>query len=54
MRDCPADGKPEYGLPQDSPHAFGGFSFRDPEGNVWDVAWAEGTVVSPDGDLTWR
>jgi uncharacterized glyoxalase superfamily protein PhnB len=39
--------------PFDSPHAFRGFSFRDPEGNIWDVAWKRGSDVSPDGDLTW-
>jgi len=38
----------------DSPHGFSGFSFRDPEGNIWDVAWAEGTTVVADGSLTWR
>jgi predicted lactoylglutathione lyase len=31
----------------------GGFSFRDPEGNIWDVAWAEGTTVGPGGELAW-
>ena len=39
--------------PFDSPHGFRGFSFRDPEGNVWDVAWKRGSVVSAEGDLTW-
>jgi uncharacterized glyoxalase superfamily protein PhnB len=39
--------------PFDSPHGFRGFSFRDPEGNIWDVAWKRGSDVSPDGDLTW-
>jgi uncharacterized glyoxalase superfamily protein PhnB len=39
--------------PFDSPHGFGGFSFRDPEGNVWEVAWKHGSTVSADGDLTW-
>ena len=39
--------------PFDSPHGFRGFSFRDPEGNVWDVAWKRGSSVSPEGDLTW-
>ena len=39
--------------PFDSPHGFRGFSFRDPEGNVWDVAWKRGSTVSADGDLTW-
>jgi uncharacterized glyoxalase superfamily protein PhnB len=37
--------------PFDSPHGFRGFSFRDPERNIWDVAWAEGSTVSPEGDL---
>jgi len=39
--------------PFDSPHGFRGFSFRDPEGNVWDVAWKRGSRVDPDGSLTW-
>jgi uncharacterized glyoxalase superfamily protein PhnB len=39
--------------PFDSPHGFRGFSFRDPEGNIWDVAWKRGSTVTPDGDLTW-
>jgi uncharacterized glyoxalase superfamily protein PhnB len=39
--------------PFDSPHGFRGFSLRDPEGNVWDVAWKRGSSVTPDGDLTW-
>ena len=30
----------------------GGVSFRDPEGNVWDVAWAEGSRFDPNGGLT--
>jgi catechol 2,3-dioxygenase-like lactoylglutathione lyase family enzyme len=29
----------------------GGFSFRDPEGNVWDVAWAEGSRLDEHGGL---
>ena len=29
----------------------GGFSFRDPEGNVWDVAWAEGSRFDDRGGL---
>jgi hypothetical protein len=33
---------------------FSGFSFRDPEGNVWDVAWAAGSLVDERGALTWR
>jgi uncharacterized protein len=31
----------------------GGFSFRDPEGNVWDVAWAKGTTFDERGGMTW-
>jgi uncharacterized glyoxalase superfamily protein PhnB len=31
----------------------GGFTFRDPEGNLWEVAFAEGTTVGPHGSLTW-
>lgn len=37
----------------DSVHGFTGFTFRDPEGNLWDVAWKVGSAVSPDGRLTW-
>jgi hypothetical protein len=29
----------------------GGFSRRDPEGNVWDVAWAKGTSFDDRGGL---
>ena len=39
--------------PFDSPHGFRGFSFRDPEGNIWDVAWKRGSRVEQDGSLTW-
>jgi predicted lactoylglutathione lyase len=39
--------------PFDSPHGFRGFSSRDPEGNLWDVAWKQGSTVTPEGDLTW-
>jgi uncharacterized glyoxalase superfamily protein PhnB len=39
--------------PFDSPHGFRGFSFRDPEGNLWDVAWKRGSTVTSEGDLTW-
>ena len=39
--------------PFDSPHGFRGFSLRDPEGNIWDVAWKRGSTVTPAGDLTW-
>ncbi|MBI3751334.1 MAG: hypothetical protein HY263_06720 [Chloroflexi bacterium] len=37
----------------DSVHGFSGFSFRDPEGNVWDVAWKVGSAVGDDGSLAW-
>jgi uncharacterized glyoxalase superfamily protein PhnB len=30
----------------------GGFSWRDPEGNVWDVAWAKGSALDEHGGLT--
>jgi predicted lactoylglutathione lyase len=39
--------------PLDSPHGFTGFSFRDPEGNIWDVAWKDGSNVDERGGLTW-
>lgn len=47
------DGVELLGEPLDSPHGFRGFSFRDPEGNVWDVAWKRGSTVDQDGSLTW-
>ena len=47
------DGAELLGEPFDSPHGFRGFSFRDPEGNIWDVAWKANSTVSPDGRLTW-
>ena len=30
----------------------GGFSWRDPEGNVWDVAWAKGTTFDERGGVS--
>jgi uncharacterized glyoxalase superfamily protein PhnB len=30
----------------------GGFSWRDPEGNVWDVAWAKGSELDEHGGVT--
>jgi hypothetical protein len=30
----------------------GGFSWRDPEGNIWDVAWAKGSTIDDRGGLT--
>jgi uncharacterized protein len=47
------DGAELLDEPFDSPHGFRGFSFRDPEANLWDVAWKRGSTVTPDGDLTW-
>lgn len=29
--------------PPQRAHWGGGFSFRDPEGSTWDVAWADGS-----------
>jgi uncharacterized glyoxalase superfamily protein PhnB len=29
----------------------GGFSWRDPEGNIWDVAWAKGAALDDRGGL---
>ena len=40
--------------PYDSPHGFRAFTARDPEGNLWDVAWKAGSTVTPSGDLTWN
>jgi uncharacterized glyoxalase superfamily protein PhnB len=47
------DGVTDLGEVVDSIHGFSGFSFADPEGNVWDVAWKVGSIVARDGDLTW-
>jgi uncharacterized glyoxalase superfamily protein PhnB len=30
----------------------GGFSWRDPEGNIWDVAWAKGTTFDERGGMS--
>ena len=29
----------------------GGFSWRDPEGNIWDVAWADGAAIDERGGV---
>jgi len=29
----------------------GGFSWLDPEGNIWDVAWAKGSTIDDHGGL---
>jgi catechol 2,3-dioxygenase-like lactoylglutathione lyase family enzyme len=47
------DGVQDLDEPVDSPHGFSGFSFRDPEGNIWDVAWKVGSEVDERGALTW-
>jgi catechol 2,3-dioxygenase-like lactoylglutathione lyase family enzyme len=47
------DGVQDLDAPMDSPHGFSGFSFRDPEGNIWDVAWKVGSQVDERGGLTW-
>jgi hypothetical protein len=47
------DGVRDLDDPIDSPHGFTGFSFRDPEGNIWDVAWKIGSDVDARGALTW-
>ena len=49
----PVEGAELLEEPFDSPHGFRGFSLRDPEGNIWDVAWKRGSTVTPQGDLTW-
>jgi predicted lactoylglutathione lyase len=48
------DGVQDLDEPVDSPHGFSGFSFRDPEGNIWDVAWKDGSDVDERGALTWN
>ena len=47
------EGAELLGEPADSPHGFRGFSFRDPEGNLWDVVYAFDSTVAADGSLTW-
>jgi predicted lactoylglutathione lyase len=47
------DGVRDLDDPVDSPHGFSAFSFRDPEGNIWDVAWKEGSNVDVRGALIW-
>jgi uncharacterized glyoxalase superfamily protein PhnB len=40
-------------LLEEASEAFwgGGFSWRDPEGNIWDVAWAKGSTIDERGGL---
>jgi len=46
-------GTPGVELLEEPGEAFwgGGFSWRDPEGNVWDVAWAKGTTFDDRGGV---
>jgi predicted lactoylglutathione lyase len=46
------DGVADLDDPVDSEHGFSGFSFRDPEGNIWDVVWKHGSLVDQQGHLT--
>jgi predicted lactoylglutathione lyase len=45
------DGVADLEDPVDSEHGFSGFSFRDPEGNIWDVVWKHGSHVDAAGHL---
>jgi uncharacterized protein len=44
---------PDVELLEEPAEAFwgGGFSWRDPEGNIWDVAWAKGTTFDERGGV---
>jgi uncharacterized glyoxalase superfamily protein PhnB len=44
------DGVELLGEPEEADWG-GGFAWRDPEGNVWDVAWAKGTSFTETGGL---
>jgi uncharacterized glyoxalase superfamily protein PhnB len=44
------DGVELLGEPEEASWG-GGFAWRDPEGNVWDVAWARGTSFTETGGL---
>jgi predicted lactoylglutathione lyase len=39
------------GPPEDLSFGGRGFEFSDPEGNVWEVTWAEGTSFNANGGL---
>jgi predicted lactoylglutathione lyase len=45
---------PDVELLEEPSEAFwgGGFSWRDPEGNIWDVAWAKGTTFDDRGGVS--
>jgi uncharacterized glyoxalase superfamily protein PhnB len=44
------DGVELLGEPEEASWG-GGFAWRDPEGNIWDVAWAKGTNFTKTGGL---
>jgi uncharacterized glyoxalase superfamily protein PhnB len=44
------DGVELLGEPEEASWG-GGFAWRDPEGNIWDVAWAKGTSFTKTGGL---
>jgi uncharacterized protein len=46
-----AEGAEVLGEPTDLFFGGRGFSFRDPEGNIWDVIWADGTSFDERGGL---
>ena len=48
------EGAREISEPRDSEHGFTGFSFRDPEGNIWDVVWKHGSLVDEQGHLVFE
>ena len=39
------------GEPQNLSFGGRGFDWKDPEGNAWEVTWAEGTSFNPSGGL---
>ena len=46
-----AEGATVHGAPQDLSFGGRGFVFSDPEGNIWDVIWTEGTDFDERGGL---
>jgi len=51
--EAPSSDEHHTPIPRRAEQAFWGrgFSRRDPEGNVWDVAWAEGSTFDDRGGL---
>ena len=45
------EGATLHGEPQDLPFGGRGFSFTDPEGNLWEVIWTDGTSFDERGGL---